>query len=209
MCLVLITRKVQFPPAECDFHTRECNFDTCACEYDTHECNLYTKSAISHTECDFYTQSVISTHSVNSTDTNVITTRSRVIYARTRLISTRRVQFPHAECDLYRQSVISTRSVILTSTNVITTLTPVILTRTGVTYIRTSWISTRCVWLWHKPTTSCQITKWRPKSGWRWFFFIFTKYFHTVKKNVFVTILHHFVFWRLAINFFIMTVSGA
>jgi hypothetical protein len=44
---VISTRKVQSPPAECDFYTHERNFDTYECDYDTYECDLYTQSVIS------------------------------------------------------------------------------------------------------------------------------------------------------------------
>jgi hypothetical protein len=65
---VISKRKVQFPPAECDYHRNDCNFDIYAseygtheCDYDTFECDLYKLSAIPHVESNFYTQSVIST----------------------------------------------------------------------------------------------------------------------------------------------------
>jgi hypothetical protein len=56
-------------------------------------------------------QSVVFTHTrliwarmgVNLTLTIVIKTRTGEIYTRTRLISTRRVQYPHAECDFTRK----------------------------------------------------------------------------------------------------------
>jgi hypothetical protein len=70
---VISTRKVQFPPAEWDFHTHECDFHTyeCDCDYDT-------------LECDFYTQ-------------------NDVISTRTRFFSTRRVRLPQAECYFTRK----------------------------------------------------------------------------------------------------------
>jgi hypothetical protein len=37
---VISTRKVKFPPAQCDFHTHECNFDTYEYDYDAFECGL-------------------------------------------------------------------------------------------------------------------------------------------------------------------------
>jgi hypothetical protein len=55
-----------------------------------------TESELYTLECDSHTQSIISTRSVISTGANVIP-------ARTRLISTRRVQFPHADCDFTRR----------------------------------------------------------------------------------------------------------
>jgi hypothetical protein len=44
---VVSTRKVQFPPAECDYHTHDCNFNTYECDYDTLEWDLNTHSVIS------------------------------------------------------------------------------------------------------------------------------------------------------------------
>jgi hypothetical protein len=38
---VIFTRKVQFPPAECDLNTHERSFDMYLCNYDTHDCDLY------------------------------------------------------------------------------------------------------------------------------------------------------------------------
>jgi hypothetical protein len=88
------TRKVQLPPALCDFtrivvilslttrssviYTRrvkflhaECNFNTYGCDFNTHKISFYTQSKFStrrvefsHAECNFYTQSVIFTRRV-------------------------------------------------------------------------------------------------------------------------------------------------
>jgi hypothetical protein len=66
---VITTHKVQFPPAEWDFHTHECDFHTNECNVDTYECDCDYDTL----ECDFYTQ-------------------NDVISTRTRFVSTRRVR---------------------------------------------------------------------------------------------------------------------
>jgi hypothetical protein len=132
------THKSDFHPhsvilhAECVFHMQECNFDN-------NESLRHGWVWFIHTEYNFYTQSVISTRtSVNS--------------ARTRLVSARIVRFLHAECAFYtqgtkldtyvctRSSVNPTRSVISESMNEIPT--------------RTSVFSTRRVWIYMQSVVS-------------------------------------------------------
>jgi hypothetical protein len=64
-----------------------------------------------------------------------------------------------------------------------------------------------CSWHSHikkKIITSCQITKWMLKSGWRWIFFIFTKYFQIVKKKCFRHHLAPFCILTTGNNFFLL-----
>jgi hypothetical protein len=74
---------------------------------------------------------MISTRSVNLTGTNVITTRMSAISRRTRVIFTRKVQFPSAVCDMHAQLH---TSVILTRKPANMKLTSVITTHSSVIY---------------------------------------------------------------------------
>jgi hypothetical protein len=120
--------RVWFLHEECNFHTH-CDFDTLECDYDIHDCdfNLHKKDFYIRYVWVWFLYAEWSFHTPSDFDTH-------------------ECDCDTYDCDLY------THSVILKHMSVIMTLRSVITKRTSVNYVRISWISTQCVWLYHKLT---------------------------------------------------------